>query len=115
MMRENNEDLAFVYPKEGVNFFYDSACIPKGARNKTGAELFINFLNEPDVALANAEMIKYATPHAAVRENPGYSLRGEAVLYPAALPATQNYRNLPRNILTLMNTLWTEVKQVKGV
>jgi len=114
MMKENNEDLAFVLPKEGVNFFYDSACIPKGARNKAAAELFINFLNEPDVALANAEMIMYATPHAAVRENPKYSLRSEPVLYPETLPPTQHYENLPRNIRDLMSALWTEVKQVKG-
>ena len=28
-MKENNPDLAFVYPKEGVNYFFDSACILK--------------------------------------------------------------------------------------
>jgi len=56
-MSENNPDLAFVYPKEGTNRFVDSACIPANARNKENAELYINFLLESDVALANAEYL----------------------------------------------------------
>jgi len=110
MMNENNESLAFVYPQEGTNFFYDSAVIPKGARNKEAAEMFINFLLEPEIALANAECIMYATPHSAVRENPAYSLRGSEILYPADPPKTQAFENLPPAILTLMSDLWTEVK-----
>lgn len=41
-MYDNNPDLAFVYPKEGVNFFVDAACILKGAKNKLAAELYID-------------------------------------------------------------------------
>ena len=112
LMRENNPDLGFVYPKEGTNFFYDSVCVPKGAKNYAAAMQFINFLLEPDVALANAEYIKYATPHAAVRDNPEYSYRDEAILYPAPedMPRVENFHHLPQDVLTLMNNLWTEVK-----
>ena len=112
LMRENNPDLGFCFPKEGVNFFYDSACVPKGAQNYEAAMQFINFLLEPDVALANAEYIKYASPHTAVRDNPEYSYRGDPILYPdpAAMPRVQVFENLPQDILTLMNNLWTEIK-----
>jgi len=110
LMHENNPDLGFCFPKEGVNFFYDSACVPKGARNYGAAMQFINFLLEPDVALANAEYIKYASPHTAVRSNPDYSCKDNPVLYPAAMPSSQTFENLPQEILTLMNNLWTEVK-----
>ena len=112
LMRENNPDLAFYYPKEGTNFFYDSACVPKGAKNVDAAMQFINFLLEPDVALANAEYIKYASPHAAVRENPEYTYRDEAILYPAPkdMPRIESFHHLPQDVLTLMNNLWTEVK-----
>ena len=112
LMRENNPDLGFYYPKEGTNFFYDSACVPKGAKNYDAAMQFINFLLEPDVALANAEYIKYASPHAAVRANPDYTYRDEAILYPATedMPRIENYHHLPQEVLTLMNNLWTEVK-----
>ena len=113
LMNGNNEALQFVYPEEGTNFFYDSAVIPKGAQNKLAAEMFINFLLEPDVALANAEYIMYATPHKAVRENPEYSLKDSDILYPATPPKTQVFENLPPEILSLMSDLWTEVKLAK--
>jgi len=112
LMNENNPDLGFCIPKEGVNYFYDSMCVPKGARNFDAAMQFINFMLEPDVALANAEYIKYASPHTAVLNNPDYSYRNNPVLYPdpASLPPVQYYKNLPDDILTLMTNLWTEVK-----
>lgn len=110
-MQSDNPDLEFVYPDEGTNYYYDSACIPKGARNKAAAELFINFLLEPDVALANAEYNMCATPHKAVRANPAYTLRGNAYLYPETLPAVQYFEHLPNEIIRYMNMLWTEVKQ----
>lgn len=61
-MMERNDALAFSYPREGVNQFIDSVCIPKGTSNKQAAEAFINFLCETEIALANCEYISYFTP-----------------------------------------------------
>ena len=52
-MIDENPDLAFVHPSEGVNFFVDSMCIPANSNNKEAAELFINYMCEPSVGLAN--------------------------------------------------------------
>lgn len=60
-MREN-ENLDFVLPKEGVNYFVDAMVIPANAEHKKEAELFINFMCETDIALKNAEEIGYSTP-----------------------------------------------------
>ncbi|MBR6360271.1 MAG: spermidine/putrescine ABC transporter substrate-binding protein [Clostridia bacterium] len=111
LMKENNEDLAFVYPKEGVNYFVDAACILKGSKNKRAAELYINFLNEPDIALANAEYICYGSPNEAVYNNPDYELYQNEVLYPEeGAFKTQLFRNLSPESLALMSTLWDDVK-----
>lgn len=110
-MQENNPDLAFVYPEEGVNFFVDGACILKGSKNKLAAELYINFLLEPEVALANAEYICYASPHTEVYSNPEYSFYENEILYPADGEfKTQLFLNLNPDILSLMSTLWDDVK-----
>ncbi len=110
-MKDNNPDLAMVYPKEGVNFFVDSACVLKGAKNKLAAELYINFLLEPDVALANAEYICYASPHTEVFNNPEYSFYQDEILYPETGKfKTQLFLNLKPEILALMSTLWDDVK-----
>ena len=110
-MYDNNPDLAFVYPKEGVNFFVDAACILKGAKNKLAAELYINFLLDPGVALANAEYICYASPHTEVYSNPEYTFYQNEILYPEdGKFKTQLFLNLSPEILSLMSTLWDDVK-----
>jgi len=110
-MQENNPDLDFIYPEEGVNFFVDGACILKDAKNKLAAELYINFLLEPEVALANAEYICYASPHTEVYNNPEYSFYQNEILYPEEGKfKTQLFLNLDPEILALMSTLWDDVK-----
>lgn len=59
---KENENLDFVLPKEGVNYFVDAMVIPANAEHKKEAELFINFMCETDIALKNAEEIGYSTP-----------------------------------------------------
>lgn len=110
LMVENNPDLGFVFPKEGVNTFYDAMCIPSAAQNKKGAEAFINFMLEPEIAIANAEYIYYATPNKAVTENPDYSLADSEAVYPENLENTQAFHNLPTDTLQYMNSLWMKVK-----
>jgi spermidine/putrescine transport system substrate-binding protein len=110
LMVENNPDLGFVFPKEGVNTFYDAMCIPSASQNKKGAEAFINFMLEPEVALANAEYIYYATPNKAVLQNEDYSLIDSEAVYPKALKNTQAFHNLPTDTLQYMNSLWMKVK-----
>ena len=110
LMRENNPDLGFVFPKEGVNTFYDAMCIPSASQNKKGAEAFINFMMEPEVELANAEYIYYATPNKAVLQNPDYSLADSEAVYPKVIENAQDFHNLPTDTLQYMNSLWMKVK-----
>ncbi len=111
-MNANNPDLAFVYPQEGVNVFVDSICIPKNAKNKAAAEAYINFLLEPDIAVANANYLGYASPNTAVLTHEDYELRGNEYLYPTEeqTPETEYFYNLPQETLTLMTNLWSELK-----
>ena len=110
LMMENNPDLAFAFPEEGVNTFYDAMCIPTASQNKKGAEAFINFMLEPEIALANAEYIYYATPNKSVLENDDYSLADSEAVYPENLQNSQAFHNLPTDTLQYMNTQWMKVK-----
>ena len=111
-MADVNPDLAFVYPKEGVNYFVDAMCIPKTAENKEAAELYINFMLEEEIAVANANWICYASPHALVVESDDYDLKGEPVLYPdeSETPKTESFQNLSYDIQNYMSQLWSELK-----
>ena len=111
-MADVNPDLAFVYPKEGVNYFVDAMCIPKTAENKEAAELYINFMLEEEIAVANANWICYASPHSLVLESDDYDLKGEPVLYPeeSEMPKTESFQNLSYDIQNYMSQLWSELK-----
>lgn len=110
-MAESNPDLKFVYPKEGTNIFVDSICIPKNAKNYEAALMYINFLLEPEVALANAEYIRYASPNTAVLNNPEYSLKDSEILYPSEenKPKTQYFHDLDKDIRSYYSSLWNKV------
>ena len=111
-MYDVNPDLAFVYPKEGVNFFVDAMCVPKNAENPEAAELYINFMLEEDVAVANANYICYASPHQLVLQSDDYDLKGNEVLYPAEedMPKTEMFQNLDYDTQQYMAMLWNELK-----
>lgn len=111
-MIENNPNLAFVYPKEGTNIFVDSICIPKNSKNVEAAKLYINYLLEPDIALANAEKLCYASPNTAVVNNDEYTYKGNEILYPndAQMPKTEYFHDLTPTVRSYYESLWTEIK-----
>lgn len=111
-------DLQFYYPEE-TNYFFDSMCIPSCCRDKELAEIFINFMLSPEVAIANAEYIYYASPNSAVFTDPGYidDLGEEAmsILYPpldnfSELYNRYAYRSLDSDTLAYVNSLWETLK-----
>ena len=52
-----NENFRYIVPTEGSNVWVDSFCIPKYAGNKTAANLFMQYISDPDVAF---ECMDYA-------------------------------------------------------
>lgn len=121
-MYEDNDLLDFYYPSEGSNLFVDAMCVPKGCQNKEAAEIFINFMLSKDAAIANAEYIYYASPNSLVYTDEEYieymnSIHEDAmdILYPADFDFHAEYdkycfKNLDRDTLNMVNTLWEEVK-----
>lgn len=107
-MMERNENLAFSYPKEGVNKFIDAMCIPKGTNNKEAAEAFINFMCETEIAAANCEYISYFTPHTAALEIVGYDER----IYPSqeVIDNSETFVMLSDEATSLMEVLWLRVR-----
>mgnify|MGYP002678921701 FL=1 len=120
-MLENNEDLAFVVPEEGSNWFVDAMCVLKSSQHKDEAMEWINFIAGTDASLANMDYIWYASPNAeALAEYPAYyeEQNGEALdqeLYnimaaPAdVLERCELYVNLPQETLKFYDKLWTQL------
>ncbi|MBR5157691.1 MAG: ABC transporter substrate-binding protein [Clostridia bacterium] len=111
-------DLKFYYP-ERTNCYIDAMCIPTCCQNKELAEIFINFMLSEEAAIANAEYTYYASPNKLVYENDSYiEYMGEeamSVLYQNTENFAEQYnkyayRNLSKDTLDYINTLWETVK-----
>ena len=136
-MAEEEPNLDFYYPKEGVNYFVDAMCIPTSSANPHIAKEYINFMASEEVAIANATYLGYASPNKAVIESDEYieamseyAYEGEdgkgayELLYEYD-PADVNrayaeklgkdtscacYNSFTPNVQNRVNTLWEELK-----
>ena len=112
IMIEENPDLAVVHPEEGVNFFVDSMCVPANAKHKEAAELFINYLCEPSVGLANCDYIGYSTPLTEVWEELDDDLKYSEVAYPGkeVMDKAEVFITLPEEVNAALDAQWSEMK-----
>jgi spermidine/putrescine transport system substrate-binding protein len=62
---KENKSIHYVIPEEGTEIWVDNMCIPKGAKNKETAEMFIDFLLRPEVGAENSNSTWYANPNIA--------------------------------------------------
>ncbi|MDD6188136.1 MAG: ABC transporter substrate-binding protein [Clostridiales bacterium] len=120
-MLENNEDLRYVVPEEGSNWFVDAMCVLKSAQHKEEAEAWINFIASTEASLKNMDYIWYASPNTeALEQYPAYyeETYGEPLdmeLYEImaapleVLERCELYTNLPSDILNLYNDLWIQL------
>ena len=113
LMMENNENLAFYLPThQGFNLFTDAMCIPKCAQEKEAAELFINFLCDPEISGANMDYICYGSPISEAREYMEEYLAESEVVYPSAevLASGTSYDYLPSDISRYVESLFMQVR-----
>ena len=79
-----DDDLAFVIPKEGSLLQSDCLCIPRGAPRVENAHTFINFLLDPTVGAEIFSTIMYPTPNQAVLNIMPESYRNNPAIFPPA-------------------------------
>ncbi len=120
-MLENNEDLRFVVPEEGSNWFMDAMCVLKEAPHKDEAMAWINFIASTEANLKNMDYLWYGSPNQeALEQYPAYyeelyeeELGQEAYDIIAApqevLDRCEAYLVLPLETRKLYNDLWTEL------
>ena len=113
LMMENNENLAFYLPQDqGFNLFIDAMCIPACAQEKEAAELFINFMCQPEISGANMDYICYGSPLSAAKEFMEPYLAESEVVYPAqeVLDKGTSYLFLPEHVSRYVESLFMEVR-----
>lgn len=62
MASKENEDIKYIYPKEGAAVWVDSLVIPAKAKNVENAHKFIDFIIRPDISAQISNYTGYTTP-----------------------------------------------------
>ncbi|MEQ1714500.1 MAG: extracellular solute-binding protein [Hyphomicrobium sp.] len=79
-----DEDIAFVVPKEGSLKQSDTLCIPKGAPHPENAHKFINFLLDAKVGADIYKAIKYPSTNAAATALMDDAYKNNPAIFPPA-------------------------------
>jgi len=110
-MKRENPDLEYVVPKEGSNMWFDSIVIPKTSQHKKEAELFINFLCDPEIAYRNADYIGYSTPNTEALKMLPEEVTSDKTAYPdeSILANCEVFEDLADSLVKY-DRIWTEVK-----
>ena len=113
MMMEENPDLRFYLPEsENFNLFIDAMCIPTCCKEKDAAELFINFMCNPEISGANMDYICYGSPIDGATDYMDEYLAESEVIYPPAeiLDRGRSYAFLPEDITRFVENLFLQVR-----
>ena len=117
LMMEENPDLRFYLPEnQGFNLFTDAMCIPTCCQEKEAAEMFIDFLCNPEIAGANMDYICYATPISEAKDYMEEYLAESEVVYPSTevLERGTSYAFLSEEISRHVESLYQAATKTAG-
>ena len=112
MVREYNDDIEYVVPKEGGNLWVDYLAVMQYSNNKDIAYAFIDFLNVPEHAAQLAEYVYYATPNKAAEKLLPPDFLEDSVIYPSkeTLSRCESYKQLPPRVTKKRNSDFARLK-----
>jgi spermidine/putrescine-binding protein len=108
----DNENWAYVMPKEGGTVWQDNMTIPASSTRKATAENFINWMLEPHHAAQNTNYVWYASPVEAAKEYIDQDILDDPSIYldDETISRLEWIEPLPGDVLSIWDRVWTEVK-----
>jgi putrescine transport system substrate-binding protein len=109
---KNGVEIAYAIPKEGAQLWFDNLAIPKDAKNVAAAHAFIDYLQKPEVAAKNSNLVSYANGNLASQKLIDKEVLDDPTIYPDAATMSRLYTIKVYDAATqrLMNRLWTRIK-----
>jgi len=78
----DNENIEYVIPTSGAFSWVDAMCIPKGAKHKANAEMFMNYILEPKVGAELTNAVNYGSPNQAATPFINKDILDNPLIYP---------------------------------
>lgn len=110
-LKEQNDNVEYVLPKEGGMIWIDSILVGKHSKHKKLAYAFLNFINTPDNAKRLAEFVYYATPNKAAEKLLDREFLNNPIIYPSAkaLARSETERELSPKNSRLRNQIFSNL------
>lgn len=111
LAQKENPDIKVFFPEEGLYLWQDNFIIPNGAPHKTNAELFINFLLEPEISAEISESFPYANPNVEAHKLMDAETLDNKVIYPdTEIIKNGEYLKDLGETTRLFDEIWTVLK-----
>lgn len=108
---EEDERIWYIIPDEGGVVWADNLCIPKTSKEKSTAELFIDFILQPEVAAQITNFTWFGSPVEAANEFIDPEILGEPAIYPPPeVMAKLEWIEDIGDATPIYERIWTEVK-----
>lgn len=109
------DGIVYMIPEEGCTIWQDNMAIPVGAPNKYTAEVFMNYLADPEIAAQNATFVGYGTPNEAAKGLLDPEILANTGIYPdAATMGNLQWIQDVGDALETYDRIWTEFKAAAG-
>jgi len=106
-----NPNIKYVIPKEGLFLQQDNFVIPKAAKNIKAAELFMNFIMQPEISAEISHSFPYGNPNTAAYKYIDKKILNDKAVYPPtdAVKKGEYLKDIGKSV-TDLDKIWTEVK-----
>jgi spermidine/putrescine transport system permease protein len=112
LAKREKDSIKMVIPKEGLFLQQDNFVIPKDAKNIRAAELFMNFIMEPEISAEISKEFPYGNPNTAAYSYIDEEIMKDEGIYPPEeeLKRGEYLKDIGESI-KLYDDIWSEVKQ----
>jgi len=112
LAKRENPNIKYVIPEEGLFLQQDNFVIPKDAKNVKAAELFINFIMDPEISAEISHYFPYGNPNTAAYNYIDKSIMSDKAVYPPDSEVKKGeYLRDIGDAVTLFDKIWSEAKQ----
>jgi spermidine/putrescine transport system substrate-binding protein len=107
-----DEDVAYVVPKEGSLLWQDVLAIPKGAPHPENAHAFMNFLLDAEVGKEIAQTIQFPTANRAAKELMPEEYKSSPVIFPSeeVIAKCEPGLYLGEEATQVRDVIWTRIQ-----
>ncbi|MBU3159163.1 extracellular solute-binding protein [Clostridium frigoris] len=111
LAHSENPNIKYVIPKEGLFLQQDNFVIPKAAKNVKAAQLFMNFIMQPEISAEISHNFPYGNPNVAAYKYIDKKILNDKAVYPPkeVVKKGEYLKDIGKSV-TDLDKIWTEVK-----